>query len=311
GSLNPSYRRPSMPIFPTFGYAPGDMLGMSGSADTMSTEQGLYGVATSQQDSSAGMVATAAADAVAVALGERTGGGPTRTRVADVPGRRRTMHVPPLLLEGVATAEFANPGANAYMALGIGAQQGRHGSAPYLPRPTGQTTAATAALTRGRRSRTISSNSNTQATARLGATGSAMPSAARPPLPPVSEASDTRHARSYSGTQLTQDVPMDAMTTLSAGEYASFKPWPLDMEADCMHDETRSLIDMPARDAPARVDLYRPASSTGHHRYTAQASGGSARNHSPALVSTSATVTSPVAPRSAASTPGRREAVGM
>ncbi|KAJ2045757.1 hypothetical protein H4S04_005457 [Coemansia sp. S16] len=310
GSLNPSYRRPSMPIFPTFGYTPGDMLAMGGSADTMNTEQGLYGVATSQQDSSAGMVATAAADAVAVALGERTGGGPTRTRVADVPGRRRTMHVPPLLLEGVATAEFANPGANAYMALGIGAQQGRHGSAPYLPRPAGQTTATTAALTRGRRSRTISSNSNTQAMARLGATGSAMPSAARPPLPPVSEASDTRHARSYSGTQLTQDVPMDAMTTLSAGEYASFKPWPLDMEADCMHDETRSLIDMPARDAPARVDLYRPASSTGH-RYTAQASGGSARNHSPALVSTSATVTSPVAPRSAASTPGRREAVGM
>ncbi|KAJ2756071.1 hypothetical protein GGI19_001132 [Coemansia pectinata] len=334
GSLNPSYRRPSMPIFPTFGYTPGDMLGMSGNADTMAgnAEQGLYGVATSQQDS-AGMVATAAADAVAVALGERNGGGPVRTR-ADVPGRRRTMHVPPLLLEGVATAEFGNPGAaDAYVAqsLGVGAPQGRHGSAPYLPRPTGQTAAATAAMTRGRRSRTISSNSNTQAAAaRLGAAGSAMPSAARPPLPPVSEApllSDAhagRHARSYSGTQLAQDaladVPMDAMTTLSAGDYAaSFKPslWPLDdvnMEADCMHDETRSLIDMRGRDAPALVDLYRPASSTPTgHRYTAQAAGGSgsARNHSPALMSQSATVASPVAPRSAASTPGRREAVGM
>ncbi|KAJ2732932.1 hypothetical protein IW152_003426 [Coemansia sp. BCRC 34962] len=383
GSLNPSYRRPSMPIFPTFGFTPSDMLGMTGNADVgadpmagavgNNAESGLYGVAASQQDSNAGMVATAAADAVAVALGERSSGGPIRARATEVPGRRRTMHVPPLLLEGVATAEFGNPGADSYVAqpLGIGAQlppHGRHGSAPYRPRrPTSQTAstsaaAATAAMTRGRRSRTISSNSNgQQVMARLGTTASAMPSAARPPLPPVSEAPTVpashgtqlqfpllpsslgtaapggRHTRSLSGTQLTQDamsalagvpidVDIDAMTTLSAGDYAtSFKAslWPFGDDVhleDCvgMQDETRSLIDMRGRDAPALVDLYRPASSTptGHRclssAATAQASsGGSARNHSPVLLPQSGTVASPVAPRSAASTPGRREAVGM
>ncbi|KAJ2792696.1 hypothetical protein GGI18_000201 [Coemansia linderi] len=381
GSLNPSYRRPSMPIFPTFGFTPSDMLGMTGSADVGAdpmagavgngAESGLYGVAASQQDGNAGMVATAAADAVAVALGERSSGGPIRTRATDVPGRRRTMHVPPLLLEGVATAEFGNPGADSFVAqpLGIGAQlppHSRHGSAPYQARrPTSQTAstsaAATAATTRGRRSRTISSNSNgQQVIARLGATASAIPSAARPPLPPVSEAPTVpasngaqlqfpllptsldsaapggRHGRSFSGTQLTQDamsalvpvdVDIDAMTTLSAGDYAtSFKAslWPFGDDVhleECvgMQDETRSLIDMRGRDAPALVDLYRPASSTPTgQRYlgaavTAQASSGagSARNHSPALLPQSGTVASPVAPRSAASTPGRREAVGM
>ncbi|KAJ2747701.1 hypothetical protein GGI20_000350 [Coemansia sp. BCRC 34301] len=383
GSLNPSYRRPSMPIFPTFGYPHGDMLGISGGdvgADSVgsggSAEQGLYGVATSQQDGgncSAGMVATAAADAVAIALGEGANGGPSRARTTDIPGRRRTMHVPPSLLEGVATAEFGTPGVDAFTAqtLGIGPQQQQHGrlaSAPYqLRRPVGSTTssstaaAATAAMTRGRRSRTISSNSNSQQVmARLGAAGCVMPSAARPPLPPVSEASVQfpllssnlsdmhalagagRHARSLSGTQLTQDVmgalagvpmdaEMDAMTTLSAGDYSSsFKAgslWPFGDDvnlaaaegSDCagMHDETRSLTDMRGRDAPALVGLYRPASSTPTgHRYlgaaAAQASGGlgSARNHSPALMSSGAAA-SPVAPRSAASTPGRREAVGM
>ncbi|KAJ1671199.1 hypothetical protein GGF38_000984 [Coemansia sp. RSA 25] len=417
GALHPSYRRPSMPIFPTFGYPHGDMLGMAGGgggggdagadAGGSAEQQGLYGVAASQDggSSGAGMVATAAADAVAVALGERSagadaGGASRRARAAESPpSRRRTMHVPPSLLEGVATAEFASPSAAAdalaAQTLGFGPQQhARLASAPYqLRRPVGPATAAaataTAAMTRGRRSRTISSNSSSQqAMARLAAE-SAMPSAARPPLPPVSEALPAtttaasvqfpllsssglgdmhrqhalaaagggggRHARSLSGTQFTQmdaaavgmpmDVDLDAMTTLSAaGDYSSsFKAasmWPFggsgddddvhlaaaeeeEEEEHCagMHDETRSLIEMRGRDAPlpALVDLYRPASSTPtaggqhhHHRHL----GATTTHHSPALMASSsssaaAAAASPVAPRSAASTPGRREAVGM
>ncbi|KAJ2449064.1 hypothetical protein GGF42_004892, partial [Coemansia sp. RSA 2424] len=323
--------------------------------------------------------------------GADAGGASRRARAAESPpSRRRTMHVPPSLLEDVATAEFSNPSAADALAaqtLGFGPQQhARLASAPYqLRRPVGPATAAataaTAAMTRGRRSRTISSNSSSQqAMARLGAV-SAMPSAARPPLPPVSEALPAtttaasvqfpllsssslddmhrqhalaaagggggRHARSLSGTQFTQvdaavgmpmDVDLDAMTTLSAaGDYSSsFKAasmWPFGgggddvhlaaaaEEEDCagMHDETRSLIEMRGRDAPlpALVDLYRPASSTPtaggqqhHHRHL----GATTTHHSPALMASSssaAAAASPVAPRSAASTPGRREAVGM
>ncbi|KAJ2810572.1 hypothetical protein FBU31_007962, partial [Coemansia sp. 'formosensis'] len=65
--LNASFRRPSMPIFPTFG----DMLAMP---PTTSEQQPLYGVAPNHHEAAAA--------------------------AADVPGRRRTMHVPPLLLEG-------------------------------------------------------------------------------------------------------------------------------------------------------------------------------------------------------------------
>ncbi|KAJ2905505.1 hypothetical protein GGI21_004164, partial [Coemansia aciculifera] len=166
GSLNPSYRRPSMPIFPTFGYAHSDMLGMAGGAD-VGADVGADSGAVHQDggNASAGMVATAAANAVAIALGESTnvgsGAGPCRV-TADAPNRRRTMHVPPSLLEGVATGEFGSheTGTYATQNLGFGSQQqqvpqqhGRLASAPYqLRRPVGPSTAAaaTAAMTRGR-----------------------------------------------------------------------------------------------------------------------------------------------------------------
>ncbi|KAJ1994452.1 hypothetical protein GGI25_001495 [Coemansia spiralis] len=117
------------------------------------------------------------------------------------------------------------------------------------------------------------------------------------------------------------DVDLEMMTSLSTGAAAidfssSFKPylWTSTGLGDdglngaSIVDETRSLADI-HRDASGSVtvDLYRPASltPTGRHRHL-NAIGGSAN-----AGSESAPAVSPVAPRSAASTPGRREAVGI
>ncbi|KAJ2816033.1 hypothetical protein GGI24_005848, partial [Coemansia furcata] len=90
-------------------------------------------------------------------------------------------------------------------------------------------------------------------------------------------------------------APFDAATLGDYATSSSFKPslWPFGDDVNVPTDETRSLADMRARDV---VDLHRPASST-----------PTGLRHPPSA----ATAPSPVAPRSAASTPGRREAVGL
>ncbi|KAJ1894750.1 hypothetical protein LPJ66_004997, partial [Kickxella alabastrina] len=188
GSVNQqSYRRPSMPIFPTFAYPTSDMLGITGTmqhqqqaGDSGHHEQDMYNV--SSQDTAAGMTPmnmgdtseaidtstigfSAAAAAAAAGLGNKvvgaygsqlSVGGNSRSRVASGPGRRRTMHVPPSLLEDVATSEFND---SAMEQVPKQQQQQTGGSVrktgPYPPRPSG-----TKATTRVRRSRTIGSNQN-------------------------------------------------------------------------------------------------------------------------------------------------------
>ncbi|KAJ2508906.1 hypothetical protein GGI11_005975, partial [Coemansia sp. RSA 2049] len=71
-----------------------------------------------------------------------------------------------------------------------------------------------------------------------------------------------------------------------------------------------SLVDL-RHDADNAIDLYRPASltPTSGRRFLGMSGGsGAAGDSIPAAAGTTAAV-SPVAPRSAASTPGRREAV--
>ncbi|KAJ2599260.1 hypothetical protein GGF39_002303 [Coemansia sp. RSA 1721] len=143
GSVNQTYRRPSMPIFPTFGYSSSDMLALSGSGmqpqnqvhqsgDGARHDQNMYSTAT--QDAVAGMVpmnlvenggSVTDVGAGGFMAGDASGTlsnkpslsgigpgvlstGAVRSRVANGPSqsRRRTMHVPPSLIEDVATAEF-------------------------------------------------------------------------------------------------------------------------------------------------------------------------------------------------------------
>ncbi|KAJ1898544.1 hypothetical protein LPJ81_004320 [Coemansia sp. IMI 209127] len=118
------------------------------------------------------------------------------------------------------------------------------------------------------------------------------------------------------------DVDLEVMTTLSAGcvgsiDFSStFKPYlwtATGLGEDGLNgaatavEETQSLVDMRRGDADGAIDLlYRPASSTptGGRRF--QGIGGSD------AASESTPTSSPVAaPRSAASTPGRREVVGI
>ncbi|KAJ1822677.1 hypothetical protein LPJ56_003062 [Coemansia sp. RSA 2599] len=205
GSVNQTYRRPSMPIFPTFAYSSSDMLALSGNGmqsqgqthqagDGPGLEQSMYAAAS--QDAAAGMVpmnivdnsggASDASGASGFIAGDAASGlasnkpslsgiassvlsaGAVRPRVASGQGqsRRRTMHVPPSLIEDVATAEFSSgeasmPTRNAGPAIGRGQQQQhqqggwRNGSA-YPPRPVSSRNVAT----RVRRSRTIGSNQN-------------------------------------------------------------------------------------------------------------------------------------------------------
>ncbi|KAJ1867708.1 hypothetical protein LPJ78_000760 [Coemansia sp. RSA 989] len=110
------------------------------------------------------------------------------------------------------------------------------------------------------------------------------------------------------------DIDLEAMTSLSASHMElSFKPslWAGADDASMgVQDETRSLADV--HSGLSMVDLYRASSSTPTgSRYLEALNSGSARNASPTLASQSNPTASPLAPRSAASTPGRREAVGI
>ncbi|KAJ2762723.1 hypothetical protein IWQ57_005732, partial [Coemansia nantahalensis] len=235
----PTVRRPSMPVYPTIGYGPSsDMLGIAGAPHPMTTAEPASAYATGGPDGSGIVVAAAAAAAaVAAALGDGSTGesmgiqtpngqphvmrsyslgasmaitssalakvaaladvpqqaGPVaaRPRVASAHrDRRRTMHVPPSLVEGVASSEF-----------GDGAAPGmrpHHARCPYAlpPRPTN--------APRARRSTTVTSGAPH------------LPPVAQLFLPTVSEAvaspmpspmpGGPRHARTYSGTRLPQDV---------------------------------------------------------------------------------------------------------
>ncbi|KAJ1952440.1 hypothetical protein EC988_003554, partial [Linderina pennispora] len=216
-----SYRRPSMPIFPTFAYPQSDMLGMSATGEeppdglAASANQGVYSTDGPESTSMAAAAAAVAAAAVAVALGEgRSTEGiepsadpsllttssalPRRyTHSSGVPanlqpsgsvsgrqalsvgsdharrsaghGRRRTMHVPSSLLEGVATSEFGEF-TNEMLSASAGTsnrqqrqqQQHEDPSETYPPRPATSaglgSSAVTAGSTRVRRSRTIDAN---------------------------------------------------------------------------------------------------------------------------------------------------------
>ncbi|KAJ2455721.1 hypothetical protein EV183_000568 [Coemansia sp. RSA 2336] len=109
-------------------------------------------------------------------------------------------------------------------------------------------------------------------------------------------------------------IDLEAMTSLSTSHMElSFKPslWTGADDASMeVADETRSLADV--HSSLHMVDLYRASSSTPTgSRYLDVLNSGSARNASPTLASSSNRAASPLAPRSAASTPGRREAVGI
>ncbi|KAJ2122826.1 hypothetical protein IW147_003110 [Coemansia sp. RSA 720] len=398
-----SYRRPSMPIFPSFAYAQGnDMLNMPSVMHTdeihgamPTTEPLSYG--DTHDGSGIAAAAAAAAAAVAVALSDSESlsihaseptqpghgmrsysmgagsaitsnalaklagiNGPhmtsaARPRVADVPhNRRRSMHVPPSLVEGVASAGFSAQGAPRVF--------------PYPPRPTNASHLGVQGP-RARRSRSTSNQNthmqNPTAMAQLPAVSETHVLPTQFPTLPTTETEQTldagpndaghgmglRHARTYSGTQFSQDalsalagvspglltgagfdhshfdlaagfapndarttssgsmdIDLEAMTSLStSGMELSFKP----LWTDDTHIETRSLADIRADLAANMVDLYRPASSTPTNRYLGIVGSGSARNASPIMVAQSTSAVSPVAPRSAASTPGRREAVGF
>ncbi|KAJ2749829.1 hypothetical protein H4S06_004523 [Coemansia sp. BCRC 34490] len=149
-------------------------------------------------------------------------------------------------------------------------------------------------------------------------------------------------ARGRAGGAGRPDVDLEAMTTLSAGcagsiDFSStLKPYLWAAAAaglgdDGLHGssaasvaaaaaaaaatgsvagETQSLVDL-RHDADNAIDLYRPASltPTSGRRFLGMSGGsGAAGDSTPAAAGTAAAV-SPVAPRSAASTPGRREAV--
>ncbi|KAJ1934172.1 hypothetical protein FBU59_005785 [Linderina macrospora] len=136
------------------------------------------------------------------------------------------------------------------------------------------------------------------------------------------------------GGESSMDVDLELLTSMSASaamESSAFKPslWASSAFSDDgvqgLADETQSLSDL-RRDASSFIDLYRPATSTPTHRESslsarvmaggsnvlqASSANGSQRHYSPGLATQSAPSVSPVAPRSAASTPGRRETVGI
>ncbi|KAJ2785160.1 hypothetical protein GGI15_002020 [Coemansia interrupta] len=454
GPVSQSYRRPSMPIYPTFAFQPSSMLGMQTQDHQHSSSQmigedsqgatatasgmvpmglgdvsnhtigaiaGASGFSTSSASSQRGLVN----NATTPVFGPMLSAGSTAQRVSSGQGRRRTMHVPPSLLEDVATSEFTDEEALTVSSSSkslLSKQNSRYNGRPYPPRPI-----VTSAAVRVHRSRTIGGNQNaiqavvaqpvpgndnggvSHQTHHSAASTSAFPSASEATsMPPIQfpqltaeheanlQASShrqsvamgalditgvaahpsTRHTRTLSGTQLSQDamnsligihnglmhvtapgngadaassmdVDFDAMAAMGAtGEPAasidlsSFKPslWTSSAAfADSAsqlgtHDETRSLTDVRSvggsRDASGLIDLYRPASSTptgfssrsgfllSPAAVTATSDGGSMpmRNPSPILgqqLHTPTSGMSPVAPRSAASTPGRREAVGI
>ncbi|KAJ1768994.1 hypothetical protein LPJ74_004424 [Coemansia sp. RSA 1843] len=220
-TANASYRRPSMPIYPSFAYPPGsgDILGLQTTAlhnnssntdirSAMGASQGTVYNTASQDGAGIAEAAAAAAAAVAVALGDGSEssdqrapaagarslslstGSEARAVAADAAvaggsssdnahSRRRTMHVPSSLMEGVATSNFGNSLLNRVPAIppsnGSGGSsihalnlQTRHypqhmltgernGTNGYPPRPSsGTLKPVDSRATRVRRSRTIS-----------------------------------------------------------------------------------------------------------------------------------------------------------
>ncbi|KAJ1735948.1 hypothetical protein LPJ61_000254 [Coemansia biformis] len=404
----PTCRRPSMPVFPSFTYAQSnEMLGIAGALHTdgahasMTTAEPAVFGGGGQDGAGIAAAAAVAAAAVAVALSDgsesmgiqtadpaagpgqlhgmrsyslgtstaitssalarvagltgvpqRPAPGAMRPRVASTHhGRRRTMHVPPSLVEGVASSEFGDDGGS--LAAG---PQAHHGGHPYAypPRPTNAPprVAGSALPARARRS---------SAAGRSHGQASADSAAVQSPLPATVAGAETelQHLRAHSGTKLSQDVLGDpvrasdllaggghfdlaapapaalqpaaaggdrthgcggsssgssvdlgAMAALGAGSGPgidlSFKSafWAGGTDESSrpsMHDETRSLVEPRGDLLVGMVDLYRPASATpaDSHRRLGLADVGSARSGSP------------VAPRSAASTPGRHRAVGI
>ncbi|KAJ2157284.1 hypothetical protein GGF46_004610 [Coemansia sp. RSA 552] len=302
-------------------------------------------------------------------------------------GRRRTMHVPPSLVEGVASSGF-DDSAGSSAAPQVAQPQRTQRGYMYPPRPS-STSASGAA--RVRRSRTVSNNQNQNGwrpaghhQQQLSVVSESLSGLSQSPM--LSDAGHhdddefagpgARHRRTFSGTQLHQDVmgglpgmsaglmgtvgdhfdlavsggfgsqagddgakatssasssmevDLDAMTALGTSDAvaaAAAAAMDLSLKASLWagedssqlsaHDETRSLIEPRGGDLGSMVELYRPASLTptgGHHRYLGAVGTNSARNASPNMAAQQpAAVASPVAPRSAASTPGRREAVGF
>ncbi|KAJ2661478.1 hypothetical protein IWW48_002345 [Coemansia sp. RSA 1200] len=272
-----SYRRPSMPIFPSFAFPPGgDLLGLQSTAplhrNGVSSSTGgdagirggidadqsaVYGATSHGENAISEAAAAAAAAAVAAALGDQqrassaTGGarslslstgseaaaaGGHKRAVAQAPtgaeteaatgsasannGRRRTMHVPPSLVEGVATANFGSNmlgrapelpqqqqssglGGSTLRALNLHTSQQyllasermRPGTGgPYPPRPHSGTLrpADSTRSTRVRRSRTISNqNCDTSGGGRLRVGGGGS-GAMQTMLPVVSEAASAQ-----------------------------------------------------------------------------------------------------------------------
>ncbi|KAJ2686071.1 hypothetical protein H4R19_006744, partial [Coemansia spiralis] len=330
GTAGPAVcRRPSMPVFPSFSYPQGsDMLGLS----MTTAEPAEYGSGPTDGSGIAAAAAAAAA-AVAVALSDgsesmgiqtaagqphgqshgmrsyslgagtaitssalakvaglvdlphRPGPAPVRPRVASTQhGRRRTMHVPPSLVEDVASSEFGDcpvPVARPHL---------HHDRRPYAypPRPTN--------APRARRISSTASSGLQQAGA----------GAAQLFLTPVSEAAGAdlgglRHARTYSGTQLPQDVPGGlAGGNGGPGSSASSDSTNMDMDMD-------AATALGAADAGA-LDLSFKASF-----WAAAAAEDAAQMamDDDSLTPTADRQPDPRRPRSAASTPGRREAVGI
>ncbi|KAJ1721449.1 hypothetical protein LPJ53_004034 [Coemansia erecta] len=225
GPVSQSYRRPSMPIYPTFAYQPSDVLGMqtqdhqhssshmvdedgqdvtsSGmvpmglgdvSGHTLGAMAGASGFSTSSASSQRGLMN----NATTPVFGPMLPPGSTGQRMTNGQGRRRTMHVPPSLLEDVATSEFTDEGALTVSSSSkslLNMQSGRHSGSAYPPRPM-----VTSAAVRVRRSRTIGGNQNTiQAVVAHPTLGSDNSGAGHQPqhsassssaLPPVSEAAN-------------------------------------------------------------------------------------------------------------------------
>ncbi|KAJ2607927.1 hypothetical protein H4S08_004649 [Coemansia sp. RSA 1365] len=363
-------RRPSMPVFPSFACTPGGELQAMQMPAVNNTESAAYSTVhntkplAEQPAEPAAYSAAAAAAAVAVALSEGSdslnmhataprsyslGSGAATAKAASLAqqpssaqhGRRRTMHVPPSLIEGVASSEFSDSLAPeprpAFVrpprpldphALHRQFPQPQDVSASlHFPQLVGgpalqlhDGSAAATSATASSVARHARTYSDTQL--RRGALGGF------PELPGLLDGGDNG-AFSLSAVGLaasqpgagasgvaSMDIDLDAMASLSANAGAfdlSFKPslWSADDAASqlSIHDESRSLFDSRADLSDAVTGLYRPASSTptGHRHLGI---GASTRHASPSVVAQSASAISPVAPRSTASTPGRREAVG-
>ncbi|KAJ2401110.1 hypothetical protein GGI23_001613 [Coemansia sp. RSA 2559] len=235
-TTNPSYRRPSMPVYPSFAYAPGsgDILGLqpnalhnnssnAGAAGAMDVDQGTVYNSVSQDSGAAGIAeaAAAAAAVVAVALGDGSEPSGQRASTANTRSlslstgsetvrksgvmpaetiavggsahsRRRTMDVPPSLMEDVATSSFGNSLLNGVPAIPQSNESSgsiiralnlqtqsyqqltgeRNGTSGYPPRPgSGTLKPVDSRATRVRRSQTISNQNRGRPGAMVGVGG--------------------------------------------------------------------------------------------------------------------------------------------